>query len=205
MDIERLPASQAGIRRAAELVAAGEIVAFPTDTVYGVGCRWEDETALGRIFELKQRPIERRVPVLVASLDDVGPLGLARDDRAERLAAAFWPGPLTIVLPVAGDAETIGVRAPDHTSALGLIGLTGPLRVTSANLSGHSDALSADEVLEAFGGSELLAAVVDGGTTPGGRPSTVLDLSVDPPRVVRIGPISVQQLSGCIGPVAAGG
>lgn len=203
MATERLPSSPAGLRRAAELLATGAIVAFPTDTVYGVGCRWDDELALAQLFELKQRPLDRRVPVLVGSIDDVERLGLERYERAERLAANFWPGPLTMVLGRIDGSETIGVRAPDHPAALGIIGISGPLRVTSANLSGRPDALTADEVLGDLGRSDLLRAVVDGGTALGGRPSTVIDLSVEPPRVVRSGPVSVEQLAGVIGPVAA--
>ena len=206
MAVERLVANGEGLQRAAHLIAAGEIVAFPTDTVYGIGCRWDDDAAVDRLFLLKRRPRERRVPILVRSPEDLDDLGLIVDDRARMLMDAFWPGALTIVLaPTTAGAETIGVRAPDHPAALALLRLTGPLRTTSANITGQPEALSAHDVQIAFATSDLLAAVIDGGDVPGGTASTVVDLTSDPPRVVREGPISVAQLRARIGRVVPPG
>ncbi|MFN2483938.1 MAG: L-threonylcarbamoyladenylate synthase [Candidatus Limnocylindria bacterium] len=203
MVAQRLLPDAAGLQHAAALLAAGEVVAFPTDTVYGVGCRWDDDAALDRLFALKRRPRERRVPILVHGLDDAVDLELVVDQRATCLASRFWPGPLTVVLPAsAPGAETLAVRAPDHAVALALLRLTGPLRVTSANVSGFPEAIRADEVLKEFATSDLLAAVVDGGESPGGTASSIVDLSVDPPRLLRAGPVSAEALAGCIGPVA---
>ena len=202
---ERLLADQAGIERAAAILSAGGLVAFPTDTVYGVGCRWGDDAALERLFDLKRRPPERRVPVLVAGIEQASLVGAEPDDRARRLAVAFWPGPLTVVVPLAvrtgAEPPSIGLRAPDHVAALGLIGLAGPVLTSSANLTGQPEALTAAEVLAAFAGSPLLDAVIDGGATPGGQASTVVDLTTGPAKVLRIGPIGQAELSACIGAV----
>lgn len=191
---DRLPPTPDGLAAAAEILRAGGLVAFPTDTVYGVACALSRPDRVDAIFELKRRPIDRRIPMLVAGIG-VMPDGWRVDDRARLLADAFWPGALTLVLPaVAGDA-TQAFRAPDHPVALGLIGAAGPLYATSANISDEPDTLDADDVLVAFATQpDALDAVVDGGRVPGGVASTVLDLSVDPARVLREGPIEAASL-----------
>ena len=189
-----LPASSAGIARAAELLRAGEVVAFPTDTVYGVGVAASRPDRLGALFDLKRRPLDRRIPMLVAGLDQAETAGWRVDDRARLLAERFWPGALTLVL--AGPSETQAFRAPDHPVALALIREAGPILATSANVSDQPDTLGADDVLIAFAtDQDTLAAVVDGGAVPGGVASTVLDLSVTPARVLRPGPITAEQLA----------
>ena len=205
---ERLAADEAGVERAASVLRAGGLVAFPTDTVYGVGCRWVgDPLPRERLFQLKQRPVDRRVPVLVDSLQQAVEHGYEADDRIKLLTRRFWPGALTIVLPFCADApapegaETQAFRAPDHPVALALIGAVGPLYVSSANLSGQPEALTADEVLAAFAGSDLLDAVVDGGRAPGGRASTVVDLSVSPARLLREGAVGKAELEQYIAPL----
>jgi len=195
---ERLSATTEGIRRAAELLGAGEVVAFPTDTVYGVGVAASHPDRVAALFALKGRPIDRRIPILVDDLRQAVELGARPDQRAHALADAFWPGALTIVLPTA--EETQAFRSPDHALALELIRAAGPLYATSANRSDEPDTLGADEVLIAFATQQdELPAVLDGGPVPGGRASTVLDLSVDPPRVLREGPISATDLANVIG------
>jgi L-threonylcarbamoyladenylate synthase len=185
-----------GIAEAAELLRAGGLVAFPTDTVYGIGCRVGDEAALERLFEAKRRPAEKRVPILVTSLREAADLGFDAD-RARGVADRFWPGALTLVL---GDAtRNQAFRAPDHPVALALIGAAGPLATSSANRSGGPETYEANDVLIAFADTDLLDAVVDGGRVSGGAASSVLDLSVDPPRLVREGPISRVDLEGAIG------
>lgn len=189
-----LPGTPDGIARAAELLRAGEVVAFPTDTVYGVGVAASRPDRLGALFDLKRRPLDRRIPMLVADLDQAEAAGWTVDDRARLLAERFWPGALTLVL--AGPSETQAFRAPDHPVALALIREAGPLLATSANVSDQPDTLGADEVLIAFAtDQDELAAVVDGGPVPGGLASTVLDLSVTPARVLRPGPIAWEQLA----------
>ena len=191
---DRLPASADGIARAAALLDDGAVVAFPTDTVYGVGVSAARPERLGALFDLKRRPAERRIPMLVADLDQAIGAGGRADDRAHRLADRFWPGALTLVLPTA-DGETQAYRAPNHEVALALIRAAGPIFATSANRSDEPDTLGADDVLIAFATQQdELAAVVDGGQVPGGIPSTVLDLSLGPARVLREGPVTREQL-----------
>jgi tRNA threonylcarbamoyl adenosine modification protein (Sua5/YciO/YrdC/YwlC family) len=196
---ERLPATAEGIRRAADLLAAGEIVAFPTDTVYGVGVAGSRPDLLPALFELKRRPAELRIPMLVAGADDLAAGAWDLDERAHRLIERFWPGALTLVLRATTSDETQAFRAPDSAVALELIRSAGPLLATSANLSGDPDTLGADDVLIAFATQQdALAAVVDGGVVPGGVASTVLDLTQDPARILREGPISRDELAAVI-------
>lgn len=181
------------IERAAALLRAGELVAFPTDTVYGVGIAASRPDRLEAIFDLKNRPLDRRIPMLVAGLSQITSHEV--DERASALAARFWPGALTMVLPGA-DGTTQAFRAPDHRIALALIRAAGPLLATSANRSDEPDTLGADEVLIAFARQQDdLAAVVDAGSVPGGVASTVVDLSGTPAKVLREGPISREQLA----------
>ena len=189
-----LPATPEGIERAAELLRSGAVVAFPTDTVYGVGVDGAQPDQLPALFELKRRPLDRRIPMLVADLGQVAGAGWEVDARARSLADRFWPGALTMVLQNA--AETQAFRAPDHPVALALIAAAGPIFTTSANISNQPDTLGADEVLIAFAtDQDGLAAVLDGGPVPGGVASTVIDLSVTPARLLREGPISARQLA----------
>lgn len=191
---DRLPATAVGIGRAAELLAAGAIVAFPTDTVYGVAVAASRRERLPALFALKGRPPERAIPMLVADLSQVATAGWEVDDRARELAARFWPGALTVVLP--GASATQAFRAPDHPVALALIAASGPLLATSANISDEPETLGADDVLIAFAArQDELEAVIDGGVVPGGVASTVVDLSVTPARVLREGPITREQLA----------
>ncbi|MGZ8513123.1 MAG: L-threonylcarbamoyladenylate synthase [Candidatus Limnocylindria bacterium] len=192
---DRLPATAEGIARAAALLADGAIVAFPTDTVYGVAVAASRPDRLPALFELKRRPLDRRIPILVADVAQLAGEWVV-DERAHRLIARFWPGPLTLVLPSGDGLRTQAFRAPDHPVALALIQAAGPLLATSANVSDEPDTGSADDVSIAFATQQdELAAVVDGGSVPGGRSSTVLDLSVTPAGILREGPVSREQLA----------
>ncbi|MEO8247274.1 MAG: L-threonylcarbamoyladenylate synthase [Chloroflexota bacterium] len=196
---DRLPPTAAGIARAAAILAEGGLVAFPTDTVYGVAVARSRSDRLDALFALKARPVERRIPVLVASLNDVEAAGFVIDERLRALADRWWPGPLSVVLAPAGGGETVAFRVPDHPLALALIAAAGPLLATSANVSDEPDTLGADEVLIAFATrQDELDAVLDGGPVPGGVPSTVVDLSTDPARILRPGPVSADQLAALI-------
>lgn len=196
---ERLPATPTGIAEAARLLAEGRIVAFPTDTVYGVAVAASHRDRLPTLFELKRRPLDRRIPMLVGGADHVSTDEWNVDDRAHRLMQRFWPGPLTLVLAPRRESETQGFRAPDHPVALQLIHAAGPLLATSANISDQPDTLSADDVVVAFATQQPeLAAVVDGGRVPGGVASTVVDLSVTPARVLRNGPIEHSDLAALL-------
>ena len=192
---ERLSPTPEGLAVAARLLGEGAVVAFPTDTVYGVAVAASRAHRLPALFEIKRRPVDRRIPMLVADATQVPADAWPLDERAPRLIERFWPGPLTIVVPHAADGESQAFRAPDHPVALALIRAAGPLLTTSANVSDEPDTLDADDVLVAFATQQgLLAAVVDGGRVPGGVASTVVDLGAAPARVLREGPISVAQL-----------
>jgi L-threonylcarbamoyladenylate synthase len=196
---DRLPSTPEGIAAAAEILRIGGLVAFPTDTVYGVGCAAARSDRLDAIFELKRRPTDKQVPMLVQDLHGV-PVGRwTVDGRARALADRFWPGPLTLVLPSSSNGGTQAFRAPDHPVAQALIHAAGPLLATSANISGEPDTLDADDVLIAFATQrDGLDAVVDGGRVPGGVASTVVDLSVTPARLLRPGPVAREELAALL-------
>lgn len=192
---DRLAATAEGIARAASLLADGEVVAFPTDTVYGVGVATARPDRLEALFALKRRPPEKLIPILVSDLDQALAAGGLTDEVTRRVTDRFWPGALSVILPTA-DGETQAFRAPDHPVALELIRAAGPLFTTSANRSGEPETLGADDVLVAFATQQdELAAVVDGGHVPGGIASTVLDLSVSPARILRVGPVTREQIA----------
>jgi L-threonylcarbamoyladenylate synthase len=191
---DRLASDEAGISVAAALLRDGGLVAFPTDTVYGVGCATTHPEAVDAIYALKRRPTDRLIPILVDGLAAIGAEWTV-EERAQRLADAFWPGALTLVLH-APDSRSQAFRAPDHATALALIGAAGPLYTTSANISDEPETLDADDVLIAFATqADGLAAVVDGGRVPGGVASTVVDLGEGPARIVREGPIAREELA----------
>ena len=197
IDTLLLPASNPdAISTSLSILEKGGAVAFPTDTVYGLAADLHNETAIRHLFEIKQRPPDKAIPVLLGSPDD---LEIVADDPGQlavRLAEKHWPGALTMVLPrkpglpeILSPLPTIGVRIPDHPDAIALLQAAGPLAVTSANRSGHENAVTAEEVLAQLGGRVDL--VLDGGQTPGGTPSTVIDLTTDTPRILRQGPVEI--------------
>lgn len=177
----------AGLAEASELLRRGEVIAFPTDTVYGLAARAVNARACDRIYEIKRRPADRRLIAMAPEVEAFEPL-VDLSPAARELARRWWPGPLTLVLPArGGDEPTLGVRVPDHDLALALLRAMGePLATTSANLSGEPPALTASEAARLEG----VAAVLDGGPAPGGRASTVLTLAAPDPEVLRPGPIS---------------
>jgi len=198
LGIEILEPDGAGLARAAELLRAGAVIAFPTDTVYGLAVRAADAAAIERIYEIKGRARDRSL-VLMPSAPSELPRWVRMDTRSRGYMARYWPGPLTLVLPAAEGVGpplaaangTLAVRMPDHVVALQLLEeLAEALATTSANLSGEEPALLAGEAAELEG----IAAVIDGGRAPGGRPSTVLDLSTEQPVVIREGPITGHEL-----------
>jgi L-threonylcarbamoyladenylate synthase len=196
-----LPATEAGIKRALDLLRAGEVIAFPTDTVYGLAALADDQAAVRRIYELKGRPLSQPLVLMLADAEAVEDWATV-DERARGYMERWWPGPLTLVLPaaaglrpplVAGRPRTLGVRVPRHGPALALLRAAGTgLATTSANLSGQQPAQTALEAAWVKG----VAAVLDAGRTPGGVPSTVLDVSMGKPRLVREGAIPAAELLG---------
>jgi L-threonylcarbamoyladenylate synthase len=198
---DRLASDAAGIARAADLLRAGELVAFPTDTVYGIGARAGDPATLERIFAAKRRDPEKAVAWLVASRVEVSAAGFRVDDRALQLAERFWPGALTLVLAAVDGSATQAFRIPAHDVALALLAAAGPLAVSSANRSGEPETLEADDVAIAFADSEEPYAILDGGPVPGGVASSVLDLSGPRARLLREGAVSRAEIEGVIGPI----
>lgn len=200
METQVVPAdSPDAIVTAVRVLRAGGLVAFPTDTVYGVGALVFDERAVQSIYEAKDRPDEKAIPVLLGDAADLPQVALELSDSADRLAEAFWPGPLTIVvrrhptLPLAVSAtETVGVRVPDHEVARRLLIAAGPMAVTSANLSGQPSPNTASEVLQQLGGR--IGLILDGGITPGGVPSTIVDCTGLEPVILRQGPITLEEI-----------
>jgi L-threonylcarbamoyladenylate synthase len=194
---------------AAEVIRAGGLVAFPTETVYGLGASALDGEACRRIFAAKGRPANNPLIVHVARTADALPLVSRWPDAAERLAERFWPGPLTFVLEraqrvpdaVTAGGPTVAIRVPSHPVARGLIVAAGvPIAAPSANLSALLSATTAEHVLRGLNGRiELL---LDGGPTSGGLESTVLDVTVHPPRLLRPGLVSIQEIESVIGPIA---
>jgi L-threonylcarbamoyladenylate synthase len=201
MTAERLAGDEAGIRRAVEILSGGGLAAFPTDTVYGIGCRAADHGAVARIFAAKRRPPEKAIPWLIDSLDRAREAGFVPDERAAALAAAFWPGGLTMVLPAAEGDATQAFRVPDHPVALALIAGVGPLATSSANRAAEPETWTADDVAIAMADADELDAIVDGGGVPGGTASSVIDLAGRPARLLREGAVPRSELEGVIGPI----
>ena len=185
-----LKPTRAGLTRAAKLLRSGGVIAFPTDTVYGLGAAADDEVACRRIFAIKGRPVGLPL-ILMAAAESQLEGWVHVDSRAEEFIRRFWPGPLTLILHAKGGG-TLGVRVPKHEVTLELLRAAGPLMTTSANLHGKEPAMTADEASELGG----LAAVLDGGRAPGGTASTVLDLTGPEPHILREGEISARDLLG---------
>jgi L-threonylcarbamoyladenylate synthase len=193
------------IAQALNALRQGRLVAFPTDTVYGVGALAFVPQAVGQIYRVKGRPRSKAIPLLLDSADRLSKIAEDPPGEALALAERFWPGPLTMVLlrkPTVPDVVTAGgpsvaVRVPDHDFALRLIHAAGGvLAATSANLSGRPDPVTAQEVLGYLEGR--IDLILDGGRCPGGVPSTVVDLTKSPPRILRAGALPAQSLQEAI-------
>ena len=206
---DRHPARLRGRNRAcaaAEALADGAIVAVPTDTVYGLAVDPSQPEAVRRLFELKGRPADVPLPVLVAGAEQVALVAGRLESAAQHLADRFWPGPLTLVVPrrrgftvdLGGPPaarQTVGVRRPRHAVVVSLCELLGPLAVTSANLHGAPPATTADEVVRVFAVSEQPRLVLDGGTCDG-VPSTVVECRGPASRCLREGALRWADLHG---------
>lgn len=186
--------ADAAIQRAADLIRQGFVVAYPTDTLYGLAADPRNASAVRRLFQLKGRPETSALTLIAADVDqarDAGQMNAA----AERLAARWWPGPLTIVIParavlapetLAG-GRTVGIRVPDHPAAVALARAAGfCITATSANRSGSPAVSDADAAAAALPGVD---AVLDAGAAPGGPPSTIVDASAEPLTLVRAGAV----------------
>ena len=187
---------------ALDALDAGEVVAVPTDTVYGLAARLDRPGAIAAIFALKRRPESVALPVLVAHPEELGPLGVVLGPLGERLAARFWPGALTLVV-VAPEAlasrvharsGTLGVRVPADPTVRALLERTGPLAVTSANEHGEPPCTSAEDVGAVFVGRDGLAGVLDGGTHAAAV-SSVVEVTGPVATVVREGALSAAAIA----------
>ncbi len=177
----------------------GEAIGFPTDTVYGIGVAALNVAAVSRLYTIKQRPLSSPIPVLLADTADIPQVARSLPDTAKELAHRYLPGAVSLVVPAAAhlpsillaNGDSVAVRVPNQDWLRQLIRTLGqPLATTSANLHGNREATSADEVVASVG--ESLALIVDGGTTPGAIPSTVVDCLGVRPRVLRQGRVQVE-------------
>ena len=197
------------IKRAAGVRRAGGLVAFPTETVYGLGANALDETAVARIFTAKGRPAHNPLIVHVADENQARQLAGDWPEAAALLARHFWPGPLTLVVRrrdvvpdiITAGGPTVALRVPVHSVALALITAAGlPIAAPSANRSSNVSPTRAAHVLRSL--RDRFDLLLDGGSTPGGIESTVMDVTASPPRLLRPGPIAPDDLEAVVGPVA---
>lgn len=196
---------EAGRAAAVDALVAGAVVGLPTDTVYGIAVALDTPGGIERLFMVKDRPPDRAVMVLVDSLDQVAGL-VEVPAEARVLAAACWPGGLTLVLPVrpgvvlppalSAGTRTLGVRVPDHGTPRAIARVVGPIPTTSANRHGEPPALDGAGVLAALG--DRLDLVIEGGPARGGTSSSVVDCSAGPPRLLRAGAIPAEALGAIL-------
>lgn len=187
------------LQRALDTLRSGGLVAFPTDTVYGLGALAFDGKAVESIYLAKDRPIEKAIPILIWDVSDLEKISDDIPEWTRTLASRFWPGPLTVLLPKKptlpesiSATSTVAVRVPDHSVARELLRVAGPMAVTSANISGQASQSTAEEVFAQLNGR--IDLIIDGGTTPGGIPSTLVDCSSDEIKILRAGPITLAEL-----------
>ena len=195
-----LPLDQAqSLSRAVEIVQSGGVIAFPTDTVYGIGVSAFNEEAIEKLYQVKGRSYQKAIPILVSDQEELTRITPPLDQNVKAVIQRFWPGALTLITPLLkgmpenlSPTQTIGVRIPDFKLTRELLSHTGPLAATSANISGGESTLTAEEVAENLGG--MIDLILDGGKTPGGVPSTVLDCTQAEPIILREGPISLDTI-----------
>lgn len=193
------------IKLAVDILRREGIVAFPTDTLYGLGADASNETAIKKIFQVKQRPLNLPLPLLVADMSQIAQVAELVPELAWRLARLFLPGALTLVLPkaraisplITAGSPKVAVRIPAHPIPLALIkSLGSPLTGTSANLSGRPAPVTAEEVFQQLG--EGVDLILDGGKCPGGIESTIIDVSGETPLILRQGAIRREEIEQAI-------
>jgi len=194
------------LNAAAAVLCAGGLVVFPTETVYGLAADAFNVDAVRKVFEVKRRVLSEALPVQIGDAEDIVKVAGRLSKAAEHLVERFFPGPITLVveknpaLPdiVTGGKPTVGIRMPDHPTAIEMIRrFGGPIVATSANISGGANPITADDAIMQLGGSVDL--VLDGGAAEIGAASTVVDVTVSPPRVLRAGPITADQIASAVG------
>ena len=190
------------ILQAAKILQNGGVIGYPTETVYGIGCSAFNAKAVNRIYRLKNRDRSKAFILIAADVIQISDLVETIPEAADRLIDNFWPGPLTIVFHTSprlqdfafSKSKTIAVRVPDSKICLSLLTVCGfPIVSTSANRTGESAATNAQDVISVFG--EQLDAVIDGGQAPSKSPSTVVDITKTPARIVRVGGISALEIN----------
>lgn len=205
---ELLPATPENISRAAQTLQRGGLVAFPTETVYGLGCNALDEEAVKKIFTAKGRPSEDPLIIHLSSVEQLPRVCASVPEAAQTLAATFWPGPLTLILPkneqvpyaVTAGLETVAVRVPNHPVAQSLLKACNlPIAAPSANRFGHTSPTLAEHVLQDLDGR--IDIILDGGPASIGVESTVLDISTSPARILRPGGVPREALQALLGPI----
>ena len=191
------------IQTALNSLHAGELVAFPTDTVYGIGTFAFNAEGATKIYAAKKRPPDKALPILLGDINQIPLVAINLPDAALKLAEHFLPGALTLVVPKHPDIpeevsslDTIGIRIPDHDFARALLNAAGPMAVTSANISGAASPVDAQAVYQQLNGT--LPLILDGGVTPGGTSSTVVDCTTPKVRILREGPISMQEIQAVL-------
>ncbi|MGA2284717.1 MAG: L-threonylcarbamoyladenylate synthase [Dehalococcoidia bacterium] len=196
----------AALTAAVDALRQGKLVAFPTDTLYGLGADAANDEAVRKLYEAKRRPLDAPLPILIADIDQTSALVHEMPELALMLASRFWPGPLTLVLRRAetfhsvalAGGDTVALRAPAHPVPLAVIRSLGrPITGTSANRSGEVPARTADEGARHLG--DEVDIIIDDGPAPLGVESTVLDLTVDPPRILREGALAREELEAAAG------
>ncbi len=192
------------INQAAQIIQSGSVVAFPTETFYGLAALASDREAVERVYSIKNRSRNKSISILVEDLTHLQIWVEAIPIEAHQLMERFWPGPLTLVFAAARHVPTnltagtgkVGVRISPHPIAQALVKAVGaPITATSANRSGAPSCRSSAEVLTQLGSD--LAAVLDAGLTPGGKVSTIADVTIRPPRILRIGAVTAQEILSC--------
>lgn len=183
----------AALERAAEIIRRGGVVAVPTETFYGLAANATHQIAIARIFEIKGRAQTKALPLVAASLQQVSAILGPLDDKTARAAKAFWPGPLSLVVTATPQLSSVAIRVPGHAFVRALCERAGALLTsTSANLTGEPAAETADAVAAALGA--LVDLIVDDGPAAGGKPSTIVDLRGETPRLVRDGAIAWERV-----------
>ncbi len=191
-------------RAAVDAIEAGDLVVMPTDTVYGLAADAFKADAVQRLLDAKGRGRDMPPPVLISVVESLDALATDVPDNGRKLCEEFWPGPLTVICHAQtslmwdlGETQgTVALRVPDHENTRELLSRTGPLAVSSANKSGQPAALDVYDAEEQLG--ESVAVYLDGGEATGGQPSTIVDLTGDTPRVIRIGALTLDQLQAVV-------
>ena len=201
-----VPDDEVGRAAAIDALRAGGIVALPTDTVYGIAVALDTPGGIEALFAAKRRRPDKGIMLLLADAAQAPTIG-AWPATAAALAEAFWPGGLTVIVPqrpdvrlpvaLTGGAATIGLRVPDHEAPRALAEAVGPLPTTPANVSGEPEARDSAGIVAQLG--DALALVLDGGPAHGGPPSTIVDCTVEPPRVVRVGAVPLAEVERVLG------